>query len=243
MKILTILISVLLVSSVYAMDKKTNPKPNRKTTIPENAIKWLPYLEEEKIKHWNEFTQPNYLAALIEHESGCFGLPKMCWSPRARLKTSREEGAGFGQLTRTFRKDGSIRFDSLYDLKATNPSIQYLNWSNIYSNPRLQLRSVVLKVKQDYKYIKTSKVSIEDAIYFTDASYNAGRGRMNKDRKICASKPNCDPNKYYGHVSNICSISVKIYNRSACDIYHNHVDDTKIRSPKYIKFFKSKEVL
>jgi hypothetical protein len=241
MKILTILVSVLLVSSAYSLDKQVKIRPDRRTTIPENALIWLPHLKNEQVSHWNEFPQPYYLAALIEHESGCFGLPKMCWSPKARLKTSREEGAGFGQLTRAFRSDGSIRFDSLYDLRVTSPSLQQLNWSNIYSNPMLQLRAVVLKVKQDYRYIKSPKVTVEDAIYFTDASYNAGRGRINKDRKICASKANCDPDKYYGHVSEVCSINVRIYNRSACDIYHNHVDDTKIRSPKYIPFFEQKE--
>jgi hypothetical protein len=205
-----------------------------KTHIPERAITYLPMLVKEQTFYWTDMPKPWYNAALIEHESGCFYLKKMCWSPSAKLKTSREEGAGFGQITRTFNYDGSQRFDSLYDLRRSNKeSLKELSWNNVYSRPDLQLRSVVLKVKQDYNKLHSDKTTSENALLMTDAAYNAGRGRINIDRRICASKKNCDPNVWFNNVASVCSITTRIYNRSACDIYHNHAKDTFIRTPKY----------
>ena len=78
------------------------------------------------------------LGALIEKES-CISLEhRTCWSTAARLKTSREEGAGLGQITRAWDASGALRFDALAETVAMDPrALQELNWGNVYTRADL----------------------------------------------------------------------------------------------------------
>jgi len=103
------LLVFLLSSDVVAIDVKTY--------IPPQAYSYRLTIKEELNTYFRDIPHWNYIPSLIEHES-CISLThSKCWNPRSQLKTSREEGAGLGQLTRAYNSDGSIRFDSLEEMR------------------------------------------------------------------------------------------------------------------------------
>lgn len=232
MKRVIFLILVTLISSSFAQ--------NVKTYIPEKAKIYVPMLREQQIKYWNDHPMPYALAALGEHES-CISLKhSRCWSPTSKLKSQREEGGGIFQQTKTYRTDGSLRFDALQELKDKHPVLSEWSWNNIYVRPDLQLTAVVLKSKDDYKKLYMIKDPIA-RLHFTDMAYNSGIGNVNKKRRECSLRKNCDPQLYFDNVEHICPLNAKpIYgNRTACMITQHHVTDVfKIRSEKYKIYFQ-----
>lgn len=182
------------------------------------------------------------LAGLVEHES-CIGLThSRCWNPKSKLKTAREEGAGFGQITRAYRPDGTIRFDALAELRNKhNKELYEWSWQNVYDRPDLQLRGLVLKSKDNYDYYKRYTDS-DNALYFADAAYNGGIVGLNRERAACSLSKTCDVTKWFGNVERFCLKSqVALYgNRSACDINRHHVKDVfLIRANKYRVIYDS----
>lgn len=197
--------------------------------VPAPAQPLLPVLEAEIRQHWPDHPLPAYFGGLIDHESAC-PRPRSCWRPTAQLKSPREEGAGLGQLTRAYHPDGRLRFDALAEMRQAHPALRQLDWASIYQRPDLQLRAVVLKSRSDCRALGMP------ALEFCDLAYNAGRGRVTKDRRACALKPGCDPEQWWGHVEHTCTASrVPIYGtRSACDISRHHVHDVlQVRAPRY----------
>ena len=223
-----LLLLLLFVFNVAAQDVKTY--------IPEQAKLHMPTLVLEQKTFWPTHPKPELLASLIEHES-CISLKhSRCWNAKSQLKTSREEGAGLGQITRAYKPDGSIRFDALAEIRNKHKELSSLSWSNVYSRPDLQIRAVVFKMQDNYKYY--SKYS--DALAFADAAYNGGIGGTDKERRACYITKGCDADKWFGNVENFCMKSkVALYGqRSACDINRHHVKDVLItRAPKYKQFF------
>lgn len=207
-----------------------------RTYIPEQAGQYLPTLAAEQRNYWPDHPRREVLPALVEHES-CIGLKhSRCWNPKSRLKSDREEGAGFGQITRAYRKDGSLRFDALQEMRDRHPVLNEWTWQNVYSRPDLQLRAVVLMSRDNYKTISRLVRDPEAALAFADAAYNGGMGGVQNERRACGMKAGCDPQRWFGHVEATCLKSqVAIYgNRSACDINRYHVADVLlVRSGKY----------
>lgn len=210
------------------------------TFIPPQAIQYLPVVKTESDRLMVNFDHPYYFGALIEHES-CISLKhKRCWNPKSQLKTSREEGAGLGQITRTYRPDGSSRFDVLTELRERHlEELKELSWQNVYERPDLQIRSMILLSKENYKYFYNIPDQFE-RLAMTDAAYNGGRGGVFNERRACGLAANCDPGLWFGHVEKYCLKSKKpLYgNRSACDINRHHVEDVlHTRLPKYKQKF------
>jgi len=192
-----------------------------------------------------EMISPNfplkaYFPALIELES-CVGLRNSrCWDPSSQLKTTREEGAGLGQITKAYRTDGTLRFDALTEMKNKhNEYLKDLSWNNVYSRPDLQMRILLLKSSDDYANLRTVKDPIV-RIHFADAAYNGGLGGVYKERTACGLKSNCNPQLWFGNVEKVCLKSkVPIYGqRNACDINRAHVEVIfTSRIWKYKKYF------
>lgn len=219
----------LLASAANAQDVKTH--------IPANAHKHLPTLSAQVKEVWPAFFAPNYFGALIEHES-CISLKhSRCWSPTSRLKTEREEGAGLGQLTRAYRKDGSIRFDALEESRRLDPKgLRDMRWDNIYQRPDYQMRVIILMTRQAWNRLSTLVPGSMERLAMTDAAYNGGLGGVLNERRACATRRGCDPNQWFGHVEHTCMKSKQpLYGtRSACDINRHHVHDVlHNRMPKY----------
>ena len=198
------------------------------------AVPFAPIIKAEVRDHWAELPWPHYVAGLIAHESGCPAL-RSCWSPSAKLKTDREEGAGLGQITRVWRPDGSLRFDSLADMRSRHPSLREWSWLNVYSRPDLQIRAVVLMSRTNWDALRAVNDSWE-RLAMANAAYNGGLGGVQSDRRACQIKSGCDPQRWWGHVETTCTKSrAALYGkRSACDINRDHaVHVIRNEMPKY----------
>lgn len=206
------------------------------TYIPANAQTHLATLAAEQRAHWPDHPRPAVLAALVEHES-CISLKhSRCWNPTSKLKTSREEGAGLGQITRAYRQDGSLRFDALAEMRGRHPALSDWSWENVYRRPDLQLRALILMNRDNFQALHRTAGQGADLLAFTDAAYNGGLGGVQAERRACAAAKGCDPRRWFGHVEHRCLKSrAALYgNRSVCDINRHHVHDVLVtRTPKY----------
>lgn len=212
-----------------------------KTFIPERAKLLLPTLkiEVEHIMPDAEF--PWYFGALIEHES-CLSLKhSRCWSPTSQLLTSKEQGLGLGQLTRTWNPDGSIRFDTLADMRREyRTELKDLSWDTLKDHPELQMRTMILMVRKDLKFFADAPEPMEQ-YRFADSSYNGGRNSVRKARTKCSLTNGCNPDVWDDNVELHLDKSRKpLYGtRSPYDINTHHVHDvTHTRMPKYKPYFK-----
>lgn len=235
--------ALLLTFVINIVNIETAISQNVRTYIPPKAYPLVPIFKEELIGYFDTIPIPWYPLALAEHES-CVTLK----SPRCMSATSsfitkwpetgirREQGVGISMITRAWTRDGTLRMDTLANLKKLYPEpLKDLNWNNIAKKPDLQIRAMVLLLKSDYNRLKEVTDPI-NRLYMTDAAYNGGVGDVLRARKSCGLAKNCDPNIWFGNVENYCVKSKKpLYgNRSACDINVNHVYDViKIRMPKY----------
>lgn len=206
------------------------------TYIPANAQTHLATLAAEQRAHWPDHPRPAVLAALVEHES-CISLKhSRCWNPTSKLKTSREEGAGLGQITRAYRQDGSLRFDALAEMRGRHPALGEWSWENVYQRPDLQLRALILMNRDNFRALHRAAGQGAELLAFTDAAYNGGLGGVQSERRACAVVQGCDPRRWFDHVEHRCLKSrAALYgNRSACDINRGHVVDVLVtRAPKY----------
>jgi len=202
--------------------------------LPAGFAKYGPTLLAEQRHYWPSHPAPSLLAALVEQES-CVSLKSSrCWNPGARLKSSREEGAGMGQITRAYRADGSLRFDALADLhNQYGGDLAGLFWDTVYQRPDLQLRALVLMSRDATMPFRAAP----GMLHFGDAGYNGGVAGVQRERRACALSRGCDTARWFGHVEQHCLKSRQpLYGgRSACDINREHVHAVfLIRRAKYI---------
>jgi hypothetical protein len=209
--------------------------------LPPNAITYLPMLKAEQMRGWPDHPAPSILAGQVEQET-CISLKhSRCWSPQARLKTEREEGAGFGQLTRAWSAGGGLRFDTVDAVRAIDPGLAALSWANIYQRPDLQLRALVAMNHDCHLRIGRLVEDTDNKFCFCLAAYNGGYGCMQAERRACHLAGNCDPDQWFGHVERHCLKSKtkwKGYGASACDINREYVPNVFIiRREKYKSYF------
>ncbi len=204
--------------------------------IPPQAYTFKDTIRTEIDMYFNNIPNYNYIPALIEHES-CISLKhKRCWNSTSRLKSAREEGAGLGQITRAYNADGSLRFDSLYELRTRyKKELKDAAWETIYSRPDVQIRMIILMSRDNYNKLYDVPEPMEK-LAMADAAYNGGMGGLQKGRRLCSLKQGCDPTIWFGNVEKIIVKSTKpIYgDRSPDDINKHHVKDViRTRMPKY----------
>lgn len=194
--------------------------------IPPGALQYGTTLTAEQQKYWPDHPDPALLFALVEQES-CLSLkhPK-CWNPGATLQHTRkngewEEGAGFGQITRIRRLDGTWRFDSLTDMRSRYAPLADWSWQNVYQRPDLQLRAMVLMSRDNARSFRQT----DDPLGFGDAAYNGGLPGVQRERRACELSPGCNAKQWFDNVEKHCLKSKQpIYGkRSACDINREHV--------------------
>lgn len=235
MNFLKILVFITMCHSLnsYSADNNNNFKPQK-------AYKYKEIIKKELDMYFPELYNYNYLPSLIEHES-CISLThKRCWEPTSQLKTSREEGAGLGQVTRAYKTDGSVRFDKLSEMAANYKNeLKEAKWETIYQRPDIQIRLMVLMLRDIYKKLYTV-TNPEYRMQMVDSAYNGGLGGVLKERRACNMSENCDPNIWFNNVEKYCLKSKKVLygDRSACDISRHHTRDVFLsRLPKYNKYY------
>ena len=240
-----IVIMVIILFNVKPVDAYQKGSNDIATTIPDKAHLYLDQLDLEILNYFPDMPMPPYFGALIEHESCITLRHSRCWSPTSELKTKREQGIGFGQLTRAYNSKGKIRFDTIGKLRARYDHLKDLRWSTVRDRPDLQLRAIVTLYKQIYVQLP-EHISVMNRIMFSDAAYNGGYRGMYRDRQLCKLKKGCNPIIWLNNVEDTCSKSTKpLYaGRSACDINRHHVRDVvSRRTPKYIYYWLSNDWL
>lgn len=164
--------------------------------LPPNAVKYLPVLANEQRVYWPDSDLPT-LAAQTEQET-CLNLKhSRCWSPRAELRTQRERGVGFPQITKT------AKFDNLKAMVMRHPR-ELAGWSwdspTLY-DPVMQARALVL-MGRDNMGVAEGAATSADWWAMVLVAHNAGPGRVRSDRRLCAGTPGCDPSRWFGNAEN-----------------------------------------
>lgn len=202
---------------------------------PAAALAYLPVLKEQQRSYWPDLQRAAILGAQVHRETGpCPG--RSCWSTRAQLRTSREQGIGFGQLTRTWTATGARRFDALADIVRAHPNeLAGLSWDKPY-DPVLQLRALVLMDLDLYRRI-AGAATFEDRIAFTLAGYNGGAGSVRNDRLMCEATEGCDPARWFGNVERTslkARQAVQGYGQSFFEINRSYVREILLKlAPLY----------
>ena len=214
--------------------------PAAAADIPKGAVKYLPELVSVQQDIWPSAPMPSFLAAQVEQESCITLTHSKCWNPRAELKTSRENGIGFGQFTRAYKADGSIRFDKISELAAAHESLRGWSWANRY-DPHYQLTAIVEMDKGIFNRQKGAATD-RDRLSFTLSAYNGGEAGVLQDRRLCANTRGCDSTRWKGHVANT-SLKSKVphpgYKKSFYAINREYVTNVlEVRRPKYDPYFK-----
>jgi len=205
-----------------------------KSSLPENAKKFIPTLLCEIARSWPDAPLPVVFPAQIEQET-CISLThKRCWSPYAELKTSREYGFGLGQITVT------KSFDNFTAAKRLDSSLKNWAWENRY-NATYQLRTMVLMDKFNYGKLSWAANAYE-RMAATVAAYNGGFGGLLSDRGVCRSIPSCDESYWFGHIektSKKAKTAVGGYRKSFFEINREYVRNIMLRRGiKYSPYFE-----
>lgn len=209
----------------------------RASAPPAAAVPFLPMLLKEQRAYWPDMPVPSALGAQVEQET-CPSLKSaQCWNPHAQLRTSREQGLGLGQITRTWRADGSQRFDALAELKASFPhELAGWSWDAPY-DPAMQLRALVLKDLQGYRLVLGTR-SGGDHLAMSLAAYNGGSGGLANDRRMCAATNGCDPGVWFGNVEKTslkARTALPGYGQSAFDTNRGYVRNVMVvRRERYV---------
>lgn len=211
------------------------------TYIHPRALVLIPLIKIETKLYAPGLKSPWVIPALMDHET-CPGYKSYkCFNTSAELKTSREQGLGLPQMTRTWNPDGSIRFDNIKNLREKYPKeLGELDWDTFKEMPQLQIRSAVILFYEDYRRLALVK-SEDERLRMTRSSYNGGGGRVATARSKCKLTTNCDPQVWYLNVEKHLPQSrtpMKGYgNRSPYEINTHYVKDTERRMAKFKPFF------
>jgi hypothetical protein len=197
----------------------------RAEKMPPNAYTYVPLLQTTRAAYYPEIKDLSILASQIEQET-CNSLKSStCFSPNAQLKTYREQGVGFGQLTRAYNAAGIVRFDVLSDVVNRNPrDLKGYSWAN-WSDPTLSMRAYVLYLKQTCRSIK-NYATLDDKLQMCLSAYNGGLGGINNDILSCKATAGCNPKVWFGNVERTSSKSkteIPGYGRSAFTINRGYV--------------------
>jgi hypothetical protein len=212
-----------------------------RASIPEKAKVYLPVMVEVIFDCWSEAENWDVFAGQIEQET-CYSLThSKCWNPSVELKTSREYGFGLAQITIAYDDAGKERFNNFKAATKLDKVMKDWRWEDRF-NPYYQIRFLVLQDQQYFQQIKWSDNELVK-LAFTLAAYNGGFYGMVRDRKICESTPDCDPNVWFGNVEKEswrAKIKVAGYGKSFFEINREYVSRILLeRRFRYIDYWEN----
>jgi hypothetical protein len=164
---------------------------------------------KQELKRIKWRVNPAFIIAMIEVETCTSKWSRMCWSPIATYRTKREYGVGLGMLTKTYYKNGRVRTDTLKYLKKKHRSLRKMSWGNIKTQPRLQIRAVILMTRS--LWVSLRGVKTKQRIPMVISAYNQGLGSLRNDIRRCKQLSFCNPKKWYGHVNRIRTTSKRAH--------------------------------
>jgi hypothetical protein len=199
---------------------------------------YIPMLLQEQEQWWPTMENPSVFAAQIDQETCAGQKSAKCWHTEARLKTSREEGYGLGQITRTWQANGAIRFDALAELRAHHmDALKDWSWKNV-ATALFQIRGLVLMNYDNYKSVPSGATAL-DRYAFMDAAYNGGLGGLLSEVALCKKTEGCDSSRWFGNVENTSKkarTAVNGYGQGFFQINRGHVRNVIYdRRQRYIK--------
>lgn len=219
------LILALLYTTVLTAANSAEPAKNFNT--------YKSTISEQLDLLWPELTAREFIPAQIQKET-CGGATKSdkCFNPKTELKSYDpktkklvENGVGFGQTTIVWDANGKIKFDMFDETSRMDKSLRGWSYATRY-DPLMQIRSNIVLNRVNYN--KISGATELDRLMFTDSAYNAGRGRVYKDKQKCRMVAGCNPEKWVGNVEVNSTLTKKTngrYNVSAYSINRGHVSD------------------
>jgi hypothetical protein len=139
--------------------------------LPQGATKNLPVLGRAFSDHWPSAPLRNVAAGQVEQESD--------WNEHAHLHTSREDGYGLVQMTRT-------KSFNIYLTAVKYKALKGWDWRSNPYDPYRQLTFLVLQDKDNWDQVKA--VNDEERWKMTLVSYNAGSGRIAIRRRYAMAK-------------------------------------------------------
>jgi len=166
--LLTILLALSSCEPVFAGD-----------TVMNRAGVYLPTLSNVILSYWPTAPGRPIMAGKIEQESS--------WKEKATLKTSRELGRGLGQMTITYRADGSERFN-IYRDAVKMKVLKDWNWRDDPYNVKYQLTFSVLTDRSNFSTVRPYAVNDYQAWKMALVCYNAGQGRWLSRRHNAKTK-------------------------------------------------------
>jgi hypothetical protein len=195
--------------------------------------KFLPYKDliiTEINRTWPTLYPKSIIAAQIEQETCVSAKSNKCWNPRAELKTDREYGFGWGQITVT------KAFDNFAEARKLDVTLRDWKWEDRY-DPARQLRTQVLMNKGTYGRLSLLVPTHMERIAMMFAAYNGGLGGVLQERRLCAAISGCDPNVWFGNValySKKSKVKYQGYGQSFFEINRDYVRNILlVRSPRY----------
>lgn len=227
--------------ALVALSCTTVQAQDVRTFVPSGAQQYAPILAQVQREAWPEAFEAFTIAGQVEQES-CISLKhSKCWNPKAELKTPREYGFGFGQLTVAYRADGSERFNKFDEVKTLYPSLRGWSWADRY-RADYQLQSIVLLDRTLFGQFADA-ASPTDRWAFTLAAYNGGKGGTMQDRVLCRNSKACDPRVWFGNVE-LTSLKTRQvnpgYGKSAFDINREYPRlILLVRRDKYKSFWSA----
>lgn len=216
-------ICIVLASALLAV------RPVQANELPAGARQYLPILIDEQRAHWPDAAMPSVLAAQVEQETCISMTHRFCWSPTAELKTSREYGFGFGQITVT------ERFNVFDELRSQHASLRHWQWSQRF-DPVMQLRALVLKMRTNHGQAK-GMLNEWGEMAMAACMYNGGIGGCLADQRLCRATAGCDPSRWTGHIERTsykARLAVAGYGKSFFQINREYVRN--VMGPRRMKY-------
>jgi hypothetical protein len=182
-------------------------------------------------KHWAEMPEPSVLAAQIEQET-CVRLDSpTCYSPRAQLRTAREYGFNYGQITVT------PSFNNFNMVKGLDASLRGWQWADRLDSTN-GLIALFAMDRQMYGPCSAMMSTGTDRLACMLAAYNGGMGGFMSDRRVCSNTRGCDPSRWFGNVERTSLKAKKPaagYGQSFFEINRGYVSNVMgTRRPKYL---------
>lgn len=172
--------------------------------------------------YWPQAPDIEVLAAQIEQES--------FWNPRAELKTSREYGFGFFQITVT------ATFNNFNTVVNQNRMLAEWQWPERFEVPQQFLAGLTLDKAARTVCAPLMAPEALDACML--ATYNGGAGGLRSDRRLCANTAGCNPRLWFGNVANTSTkakTAAKGYGKSFYQINREYVTNILlVRRKKYV---------
>lgn len=144
--------------------------------------------------HWPALPQPAVLAAQIEQETCVRLTDRTCYSPAAQLKTAREYGFNYGQITVT------AAFNNFQTVRRLDAALASWQWADRLDGAK-GLIALLAMDRQAYNACAPLMAQGADRMACMLAVYNGGLGGFRSDRRLCSNTRGCDPTRWFGNVA------------------------------------------